>query len=163
MRVTLHVVAGPQTGRDFTFDQHDTFMIGRSEDAQFCLPHDRFFSRHHCILEIAPPQAFLRDLGSTNGTYVNGMRVETAHLKSGDRIQGGETILEVEVSSGLEDFEETAKMTGSTLPSIVSVTCLNCGIPAKVEAADPEARLSFICDECREKLKQNPQPIPNYQ
>ncbi|MCC6326890.1 MAG: FHA domain-containing protein, partial [Acidobacteria bacterium] len=55
MRVTLHVVAGPQTGRAFTFDQHDTFMIGRSEDAQFCLPHDRFFSRHHCILEIAPP------------------------------------------------------------------------------------------------------------
>ena len=46
-------------------------MIGRSEDAQFCLPHDRFFSRHHCILEIAPPQAFLRDLGSTNGTFVN--------------------------------------------------------------------------------------------
>src|SRR4029079_6192259 len=117
MRVTLHVVAGPQTGRDFTFEQHDTFMIGRSEDAQFCLPHDRYFSRHHCILEIAPPQAFLRDLRSTNGTYVNGMRVETAHLTRGDRIQGGETILEVEVSSGLEEFEETAKLTGSTLPS----------------------------------------------
>src|SRR6186713_3231277 len=99
MRVTLHVVAGPQTGRDFTFDQHDTFMIGRSEDAQFCLPQDRFFSRHHCILEIAPPQTFLRDLGSTNGTFVNGIRVETAHLKSGDRIQGGETVLEVEVST----------------------------------------------------------------
>ena len=100
MRVTLHVVAGPQTGRDFTFDQHDTFMIGRSEDAQFCLPHDRFFSRHHCILEIAPPQCFLRDLGSTNGTYVNGIRVETAHLKHGDRIQGGETVLEVKVTAG---------------------------------------------------------------
>ncbi|NOT47863.1 MAG: FHA domain-containing protein, partial [Acidobacteria bacterium] len=99
MRVTLHVVAGPQTGRDFTFDQHDTFMIGRSEDAQFCLPHDRFFSRHHCILEIAPPQCFLRDLSSTNGTFVNGIRVETAHLKHGDRIQGGETVLEVEVAA----------------------------------------------------------------
>ena len=82
MRVSLNVVAGPQTGRAFTFDQHDTFMIGRSEDAQFCLPQDRFFSRHHCILEIAPPQAFIRDLGSTNGTFVNGMRVDTAYLKS---------------------------------------------------------------------------------
>lgn len=163
MRVTLHVVAGPQTGRDFTFDQHDTFMIGRSEDSQFCLPHDRYFSRHHCILEIAPPQAFLRDLRSTNGTYVNGMRVETAHLKSGDRIQGGETILEVEVSTGLEEFEADTKDYAITQPSVVSVTCLNCSVPAKVEAADPEARLSFICDECREKLKQNPQPIPNYQ
>lgn len=163
MRVTLHVVAGPQTGRDFTFDQHDTFMIGRSEDAQFCLPQDRYFSRHHCILEIAPPQAFLRDLGSTNGTYVNGMRVDTAHLKSGDRIQGGETILEVEVSTGLEEFNDTARVAGATQPSVVTITCLNCSVPANIEAADPDAKLSFICDDCRDKLKANPQPIPNYQ
>ncbi len=138
-------------------------MIGRSEEAQFCLPHDRYFSRHHCILEIAPPQAFLRDLRSTNGTYVNGMRVETAYLKSGDRIQGGETILEVEVSTGLEEYDAAANVSGSTQPSIVTVACLNCSIPATIEAADPEARMSYVCDDCREKLKQNPQPIPKYQ
>lgn len=160
MRVSLNVVAGPQTGRSFTFDQHDTFMIGRSEDSQFCLPHDRFFSRHHCLIEIAPPQAFLRDLGSTNGTFVNGMRVETAHLKSGDRIQGGETVLEVEVSSGVA---YQAGRGGESTPSMVSVLCLNCGVPATVEASHPEAELSYICDNCREKLKENPQPIPNYQ
>jgi pSer/pThr/pTyr-binding forkhead associated (FHA) protein len=163
MRVTFHVVAGPQTGRDFTFDQHETFMIGRSEDSQFCLPHDRFFSRHHCLVEVAPPQAFLRDLGSTNGTYVNGVRVDSAYLKSGDRIQGGETVLEVEVSTGNEnapELEET--MRGASL-SMVSVRCLNCSIPATVEASNPDARFSYVCDECREKLKSNPQPIPNYQ
>ncbi len=163
MRVTLHVVAGPQTGRDFTFDQHDTFMIGRSEDAQFCLPQDRFFSRHHCILEIAPPQAFLRDLGSTNGTFVNGMRVETAHLKSGDRIQGGETVLEVDVSAGVDEGNDATRSFGATQVSLVGVTCLNCGVPAKVEADGPAAELSFICDNCREILKKNPQPIPGYQ
>lgn len=162
MRVTLHVVAGPQVGRDFTFDQHATFMIGRSEDAQFCLPHDRYFSRHHCILEIAPPQAFLRDLGSTNGTFVNGQLVEATHLKSGDRIQGGETVLEVEVSSGLEDFTASGRL-NVTQTSLVRVACMNCGISAPVEAASPEARLSYVCDDCREKLKKNPQPIPNYQ
>ncbi len=161
MRVTLHVVAGPQTGRDFSFDQHDTFLIGRSEDAQFCLPHDRFFSRNHCLIEIAPPQAFLRDLNSTNGTFVNGMRVAEAHLKSGDRIQGGETVLEVEVTTGLEDFADTARM--NLHPSVVNVTCLNCSVPVAVEATHPEAKLSFVCDDCREKLKTNPQPIPNYQ
>src|SRR3954454_20766403 len=123
MRVTFHVVAGPQTGRDFTFDQHDTFMIGRSEDAQFCLPHDRFFSRHHCLLEIAPPQAFIRDLGSTNGTFVNGMRVETAYLKSGDRIQGGETVLEVDVTTGLEEFQDTLAKQSSSKLSIVRTKC----------------------------------------
>ena len=112
MRVTLHVVAGPQTGRDFTFEQHDTFMIGRSEDAHFCLPHDRFFSRHHCILEIAPPQTFLRDLGSTNGTFVNGIRVETAHLKHGDRIQGGETVLEVVVAADQNEHGQSGLTPG---------------------------------------------------
>ncbi len=156
-------MAGPQTGRDFTFEQHDTFMIGRSDDAQFCLPHDRFFSRHHCLIEIAPPQAFLRDLGSTNGTFVNGMRVETAHLKSGDRIQGGETVLEVEVSAGLESFARMAETGGETLLSMVSVRCLNCGLPAAVEASHPDASFSYICEECREELKKNPQPIPDYQ
>jgi serine/threonine-protein kinase len=163
MRVTFHVVAGPQTGRDFTFDQHETFMIGRSEDAQFCLPHDRFFSRHHCLVEVAPPQAFLRDLGSTNGTFVNGVRVESSYLKSGDRIQGGETVLEVEVSTGIEDATDMEETAGRTNLSMVSVRCLNCSIPATIEASDPDARFSFICDECREKLKKNPQPIPAYQ
>jgi eukaryotic-like serine/threonine-protein kinase len=164
MRVTLHVVAGPQTGRDFTFDQHDTFMIGRSEDAQFCLPQDRFFSRHHCILEIAPPQCFLRDLGSTNGTFVNGIRVDTAHLKHGDRIQGGETVLEVEVAADQSELMVQVPGSGErTEPSIITVACLNCGVPAKAEASRPDAKLSFVCDDCRDKLKKNPQPIPNYQ
>jgi Serine/threonine protein kinase len=164
MRVTLHVVAGPQTGRIFTFDQHDTFMIGRSEDAQFCLPHDRFFSRHHCLLEIAPPQTFLRDLGSTNGTFVNGIRVETAHLKAGDRIQGGETVLEVEVSSDRSDFDSASpRKFQKTEPSFITISCLNCGILAEAEASHPDAKLSFVCDECREKLRKNPQPIPGYQ
>jgi hypothetical protein len=164
MRVTLHVIAGPQTGRDFTFDQHDTFMIGRSEDAQFCLPQDRFFSRHHCILEIAPPQCFLRDLGSTNGTYVNGIRVDSAHLKHGDRIQGGETVLEVEVAVDQEDvYVPGPRIAERTEPSIITVACLNCGVPSRAEASRPDAKLSYVCDECREKLKKNPQPIPNYQ
>src|SRR6187549_240524 len=114
MRVTLRVIAGPQTGRVFTFEQHETFMIGRSEDSHFCLPQDRYFSRHHCILEIAPPQCFLRDLGSTNGTFVNGIRVETAHLKHGDRIQGGETVLEVEVTTGIEDSTDLEETAGRT-------------------------------------------------
>ncbi len=164
MRVTLHVVAGPQTGRDFTFDQHDTFMIGRSEDAQFCLPHDRFFSRHHCIVEIAPPQAFLRDLSSTNGTFVNGIRVETAHLKHGDRIQGGETVLEVEVGAdSLAPSFSNPNPSGKTEPSLITVLCLNCGLPSDATSSRPDAKLSYVCDDCREKLKKNPQPIPGYQ
>jgi serine/threonine-protein kinase len=166
MRVTLRVIAGPQTGRFFTFDQHQTFTIGRSEESQFCLPHDRYFSRNHCLLEIAPPQCFLRDLGSTNGTFVNGLKAETAHLKNGDRIQGGETVLEVEVSVGADETapnNQGTRKVSDTVPSLITVQCLNCGIPSKAEASRPDAKLSFLCDDCREKLRQNPQPIPNYQ
>jgi len=164
MRVTLRVAAGPQVGRVFTFDQHETFMIGRSEDSHFCLPQDRYFSRHHCILEIAPPQCFLRDLGSTNGTFVNGIRVETAHLKNGDRIQGGETVLEVEVSVDQAYIHSsTPQITTQTEPSIITIQCLNCGLPAQAEASLPGAKLSYVCDNCRETLKKNPQPIPGYQ
>lgn len=166
MRVTLRVIAGPQTGRVFTFDQHETFTIGRSEDSQFCLPHDRFFSRNHCLLEIAPPQCFLRDLGSTNGTFVNGLKVETAHLKNGDRIQGGETVLEVEVTVTADEtlqYNRGAMKFSETVPSLITVQCLNCGIPSKAEASRPDAKLSFLCDDCRENLRSNPQPIPNYQ
>lgn len=158
MQVSLKVIAGPHTGRVFTFDQHDTFLIGRSESAQFCLPHDRYFSRHHCLLEIAPPQCFLRDLGSTNGTLVNGQRVDSVYLKSGDRIQGGETVIEIQVSS-----DDNPGFNPSTTPSLVTVQCLNCGLLASAEASRPDSKMSYLCDECREKLKQNPQPIPNYQ
>jgi eukaryotic-like serine/threonine-protein kinase len=162
MRVSLNVVAGPQIGRSFTFDQHDTFMIGRSENAQCCLPNDRFFSRHHCLIEIAPPQAFIRDLGSTNGTFVNGMRIDSAYLQNGDRIQGGETVLQVEVSSLQPDFNDTLGKPSTTGLSLVVVGCLNCGIQTTVEATDDE-QMSFVCEDCREKLKVNPQPVPGYQ
>lgn len=164
MRVTLRVIAGPHTGRIFTFDQHETFLIGRSESAHFCLPEDKFFSRHHCLLEIAPPQIFLRDLGSTNGTYVNGLRVEATHLKSGDRIQGGETVLEVEVGVDLATTERAdTHQVISHIPSVITVECLNCGVLAEAEASRPDSKLSYLCEDCRGKLKENPQPIPNYQ
>jgi eukaryotic-like serine/threonine-protein kinase len=163
MRVTLRVIAGPHVGRVFTFDQHDTFLIGRSESAHFCLPDDRFFSRHHCIFEIAPPQCFVRDLGSTNGTYINGKRLETAHLKNGDRIQGGETIINVEVTS--DEFTGSGNLLkfGTTVPSMVTVTCLNCGTLSKSEADSANSKMSFVCDDCRETLRKNPQPIPNFE
>src|SRR5918994_2460451 len=98
MQLNLRVLAGPYQGRVFTFTQADTFLIGRTADSHLYLPEDRFFSRHHCLLEITPPHCRLRDLGSTNGTFVNGQRVSESFLEHGAQIQGGETVLLVEVS-----------------------------------------------------------------
>src|SRR5207244_9574315 len=78
MRVTLRVLAGPYNGQEFTFDQHDTFLIGRSEKAHLYLPEDSFFSRQYCLLQNAPPRCFLHDLYSHNGPFVNGLRLQEA-------------------------------------------------------------------------------------
>jgi serine/threonine-protein kinase len=161
MRVTLRVLEGPYRGREFTFDHHDTFLIGRSDNAHLYLPDDRFFSRHHCLLEIAPPRCFLRDLGSTNGTFVNGQKVSEVFLRSGDRIQGGQTVLEVQV---VADAVETTVSNSETLagPVTVIVECANCGRRDRAEAS-PEDKLTFICEDCREELKQRPPPVPGYE
>ena len=162
MRVTLRVLAGPYTGREFTFDQHDTFLIGRADTAHLYLPEDRFFSRHHCLLEIAPPRCFLRDLGSTNGTFVNGKRVPEAFLTSGDRIQGGQTVLEVEVQSEQAMTVDGLEVPTLMGPSVVTVECANCGRREQTEGSANE-KLTFICEDCREELKRQPQPVPGYE
>lgn len=163
MQVNLKVLAGPYKGRIFTFGQHDSFLIGRTKDAHLCLSDDRFFSRHHCLLEINPPRSFLRDLGSTNGTFVNGERVREAFLKNGDRIQGGETLLQVEVTTA--DPQQQAETTQEAMPSrpvLVMVECLNCGRREQAQASAPDEHLTFLCEDCRIELKRSPQPIPGY-
>ena len=162
MRVTLKVLEGPYAGRDFTFDQHDTFLIGRGDDAHLYLPEDKFFSRHHCLIEIAPPRVFLRDLGSTNGTFVNNQRVTEAFLNSGDRIQGGATVLQVEVQAAQPVTIENSEVPTLSRPTLVQVECSNCGRREQTEAA-PDEKLTFICEECREELRRRPQPVPGYE
>jgi serine/threonine-protein kinase len=161
MRVTLLVLEGPYRGREFSFDHHDTFLIGRSDNAHLYLPDDRFFSRHHCLLEISPPRCFLRDLGSTNGTFVNGQKVSEVFLRNGDRIQGGQTVLEVQVVSDAVETDISEKPTLAG-PVMVTVECANCGRRDRAEAA-PGENLTFICEECREELKHRPPPVPGYE
>src|SRR5205085_1598887 len=163
MQVHLKVVAGPYKGRVFSFTHHDSFLIGRSRDAHLYLPHDRYFSRNHCLLEINPPRCFLRDLNSTNGTFVNGNRVANTYLDDGDRIQCGETVLVVEVTSNeTSDLDDTTQETMLRRPVLVTVECLNCGRREQAQASAPDERLTFLCEDCRIELKRSPQPIPGY-
>jgi len=71
MAVKLSVTKGPAKGKVFTFTRHDTFLFGRMKDCHARIPDDTQVSRHHFIMEVCPPSATLRDLGSLNGTYVN--------------------------------------------------------------------------------------------
>jgi eukaryotic-like serine/threonine-protein kinase len=164
MQVNLKVTAGPYKGRIFSFTQHDSFLIGRSPEAHLYLPEDRYFSRHHCLLEMNPPHSFLRDLGSTNGTFLNGHQVRDAFLNNGDRIQCGETILVVEVTtSDATDLSETTQDAGvPKRPVLVMVECQNCGRREQAQATAPDEHLTFLCEDCRIELKRSPQAIPGY-
>ena len=63
--------------------------LGRATGADFSVD-GALVSRVHCRLTLSNDgQLELRDLESTNGTYVNGARVETVNLDSGDRVQVG--------------------------------------------------------------------------
>ena len=117
MAVTLSVTKGPAKGKVFTFTEHDTFLFGRVPDCHATFPNDTQVSRHHFILEACPPKASLRDLGSLNGTYVNGKKwggrkkdetpeegakhqFPVVDLKDGDKITVGQTDLSVTIEQG---------------------------------------------------------------
>lgn len=65
-------------------------MIGRGAAAGVRL-EDPEISRSHCQIEELDGDLLIRDLGSTNGTFVNGLRVTEAALISGDRVSLGQT------------------------------------------------------------------------
>lgn len=76
--VTLLFTRGPLTGQSFVFSEPISCSIGRSRDCTITLPQEAEHldvSRHHCILEIVPPTLRVRDLGSLNGTFVNGKKI----------------------------------------------------------------------------------------
>lgn len=80
----LIVASGPRRGMHWALAEGST-KAGRD-------PHDGIFlddvtvSRHHAAFEVAGEQLVVRDLGSTNGTYVNGVRMDSSDLDSGDEV-----------------------------------------------------------------------------
>jgi serine/threonine-protein kinase len=129
MHVTLEVTDGPNAGKTFAFTEHDTFLVGRGVGVHFQPDKkDLYFSRFHFVVEINPPLCRLVDLGSRNGTRVNGQKVARHELKDGDTIRAGRTELRVRIDKDDETTaewaapasdqttpEDAAPRTGSTL------------------------------------------------
>jgi serine/threonine-protein kinase len=115
MRVTLTVTAGPYAGQTFSFSGHEVFLVGRSRRAHFRLPaDDEFFSRLHFMVEVNPPRCRLADMGSKNGTAVNGAKVTSVDLQDGDLIQAGTTVLRVSVQAGETSADEEPESAAPT-------------------------------------------------
>ena len=73
---TLVVLQGPDPGRQFSLD-HATAIIGRQPDAAVYL-ESLAVSRQHAQLVCQDGEYFVEDLGSSNGTFVNGLKVRSA-------------------------------------------------------------------------------------
>jgi two-component system cell cycle response regulator len=84
-------IYGPSLGKKFTLEKEET-TIGRGENCEIVLELDNV-SRKHCSLKLKPEGVFVRDNGSTNGTYLNNVEVRgEAPLRSGDLIKIGSAI-----------------------------------------------------------------------
>ncbi len=97
MRVVLKVASGPLQGRSILLQAGQLIKVGRTEWADFAIPHDDRLSGMHFALQCDGQQCRLRDLESTNGTMVNGVPTLDTLLNDGDQIVAGRTSFVVEV------------------------------------------------------------------
>jgi two-component system, cell cycle response regulator len=89
-RAYLILLAGSSVGEMFALKEVQT--IGRGQQAEVRIRGDGI-SRQHARIISTDKEVFLEDLGSTNGTYVNGKRITRTVLKDGDKIQIGNSII----------------------------------------------------------------------
>jgi serine/threonine-protein kinase len=137
------------------------------------MAEDLALSRDHFMLEVNPPDCELRDLGSTNGTYVNNVRVsQRVGVRSGDVIAAGQSVFRVtfeegaQLSSGDDLSNATVKLHS---PEITPIRCASCGtqaprnltIPGPASAAAGEP-IEWWCSACRSETASLPQPVPYY-
>jgi diguanylate cyclase (GGDEF)-like protein len=93
-RAVLTVVSGPSTGRVFTVAEGgEEMIIGRGKEAQVRIDDAGASRAHARVLQAADGSYVVEDLASTNGTFVDGVRVQRATLESGDRIHIGPNVV----------------------------------------------------------------------
>ena len=152
MEIAITVTEGPARGRRFVFDEPDFFLFGRSRDARVSLPDDGYVSRQHFLLAIAPPHARITDLGSKNGTIVNGVRY-------GGRTSLGPGIkpapaghLETELCDGDEIVVGDSKLSIAIAPDSYCAEC-HVLIASNQRAACAAGDGVFVCADCREQIR----------
>jgi len=102
----LVVIQGREIGREYRLRRSE-LVLGRDEGAHLRIPDD-LVSRRHALLELSWDLArrlqrvTVRDLGSTNGTHVNGEQVDQADLREGDKLRVGDTVLKFVLQDDLD-------------------------------------------------------------
>jgi hypothetical protein len=93
----LLVVTSPELVPGATIEVSAPTVVGRDAQSGIRLDHDEYVSSRHARIEPRPEGAWIDDLGSTNGTFVNGSKLKKGRIaKAGDVIRIGATELQVQ-------------------------------------------------------------------
>lgn len=112
---TLKFISGKYQGGEFPIAPGRELVLGRSNELDVVLVED-MVSRKHARISYTNDNLLIEDLGSTNGTFVNGEKVKRARLKEGDRVLVGTSIARVESADAptgpgeVREAEARAKM-----------------------------------------------------
>jgi pSer/pThr/pTyr-binding forkhead associated (FHA) protein len=179
MVTKLIVASGKSAGRSIAI-KRNKLLIGRAEECDV-RPLSEEVSRRHCAVIVGPADVWVQDLGSRNGTFVNGERIEAkTKLSDGDLIRVGSLELKVscsapaakkegaedDVSRWLMDDEAGTADTTRTLPaatsdsndgSFIGGMMTNATEPA--DAPEPASASSSSLTELKE-LKAKPGTLP---
>ncbi len=103
----LRFISGKYQGGEFPISGDREVFIGRSNELEVVLVED-MVSRKHARVSLSGDALIIEDLGSTNGTFVNGEKIKRARLKEGDRVLIGTSIIRVALSDA-NDRESDAR------------------------------------------------------
>ena len=113
----LRFISGKYQGGEFPLPSQRELVVGRSSELDIVLVED-MVSRRHAKITVSGDQIFIQDLGSTNGSFVNGEKVKRARLSEGDRILIGTSIIKLvaiegaaggDLAGGKQSLEEAAQ------------------------------------------------------
>jgi len=110
-------------GSTFIYCKASTCVVGRASDCTIQIPkkdEGLDVSRHHCLFEIDPPYIWLRDLNSTNGTYLNERRIEPSKellelIRDGDKVRVGSIEMSVTIDTDPTDHARTVPAKASEI------------------------------------------------
>ena len=98
-KIWMRVVASPDKGKVLDVSRGGSFILGRGK-ADVVLADPKISSRHVELKIFGPGHYYLCDLASTNGTFLNGVRVDRRKFDHEDEIRIGDTVLRVSVHDG---------------------------------------------------------------
>src|SRR5213075_3320836 len=110
----LRFISGKYQGGEFPLRPNREIIIGRSSELDMVLVED-MVSRKHAKITTDDKAVTIQDLGSTNGTFVNGEKVRKVELKDGDRILIGTSIIKLvfvdgELTNHMTETEARSKL-----------------------------------------------------